>query len=134
MYGFNRGGFDVLVEGVRAFCPASAMALEEIADPNELVGKRLEFLLPSSQNLSKDLIVSRRSILERQLRKKAKELIKTLQPGQRIKGRAYVTPEDVKAVGMDVLRHRIILTYEAEAESITPENLLARIFESVEVP
>ena len=51
-----------------------------------------------------------------------------------IKGRAYVTPEDVKAVGMDVLRHRIILTYEAEAESITPENLLARIFESVEVP
>lgn len=51
-----------------------------------------------------------------------------------IKGRAYLTPEDVKAVGMDVLRHRIILTYEAEAESVTPENLLARIFESVEVP
>jgi MoxR-like ATPase len=51
-----------------------------------------------------------------------------------IRGRAYVTPEDVKAVGMDVLRHRLILTYEAEAESVTPENLLARIFESVEVP
>ena len=51
-----------------------------------------------------------------------------------IKGRAYVTPEDVKALGMDVLRHRLILTYEAEAESVTPENLLARIFESVEVP
>jgi MoxR-like ATPase len=51
-----------------------------------------------------------------------------------VKGRAYVTPEDVKAVGMDVLRHRLILTYEAEAESVTPENLLARIFESVEVP
>ncbi len=51
-----------------------------------------------------------------------------------VKGRAYVTPEDVKAVGMDVLRHRLILTYEAEAESITAESLLARIFESVEVP
>ena len=51
-----------------------------------------------------------------------------------LRGRAYVTPEDVKAVGMDVLRHRLILTYEAEAESITPENLLSRIFESVEVP
>jgi MoxR-like ATPase len=51
-----------------------------------------------------------------------------------IKGRAYVTPEDVKALGMDVLRHRLILTYEAEAESVTPENLLSRIFESVEVP
>ncbi len=51
-----------------------------------------------------------------------------------VKGRAYVTPEDVKAVGMDVLRHRLILTYEAEAESITAESLLTRIFESVEVP
>jgi MoxR-like ATPase len=51
-----------------------------------------------------------------------------------VKGRAYVSPEDVKSVGMDVLRHRLILTYEAEAESVTPENLLGRIFESVEVP
>ena len=51
-----------------------------------------------------------------------------------VKGRAYVTPEDVKAVGMDVLRHRLILTYEAEAESVTAENLLSRIFEGVEVP
>ncbi len=51
-----------------------------------------------------------------------------------IKGRAYVTPEDVKAVGLDVLRHRLLLTFEAEAESVTAESLLARIFESVEVP
>ncbi|MEW6757054.1 MAG: MoxR family ATPase [Acidobacteriota bacterium] len=51
-----------------------------------------------------------------------------------LRGRAYVTPEDVKAVGLDVLRHRLILTYEAEAESVTPESLLARIFEGVEVP
>jgi len=51
-----------------------------------------------------------------------------------IKGRAYVTPEDVKAVGMDVLRHRLLLTFEAEAESVTAETLLGRIFESVEVP
>ena len=51
-----------------------------------------------------------------------------------IKGRAYVTPEDVKMVAMDVLRHRLILTYEAEAESVTPENIVSRILESVEVP
>jgi len=51
-----------------------------------------------------------------------------------LRGRAYVTPEDVKAVGLDVLRHRLILTYEAEAESVTPESLLSRIFEGVEVP
>lgn len=51
-----------------------------------------------------------------------------------IKGRGYVTPEDVKSVGMDVLRHRIIITYEAEAENITPEDIVQKIFDHVEVP
>ncbi len=51
-----------------------------------------------------------------------------------LKHRGYVTPEDVKAVGQDVLRHRIIRTYEAEAEEITSEQLVRRIFEAVEVP
>jgi MoxR-like ATPase len=51
-----------------------------------------------------------------------------------IRHRGYVTPEDVKAVGPDVLRHRIILTYEAEAEEITSEQVVRRIFDTVEVP
>jgi MoxR-like ATPase len=51
-----------------------------------------------------------------------------------IKHRGYVTPEDVKAVGPDVLRHRINLTYEAEAEEITSENIVRRVFDTVEVP
>ena len=51
-----------------------------------------------------------------------------------VKGRAYVTPEDVKSIGLDVLRHRLILTYEAEAEGVTPEAVLASIFDEVEVP
>jgi MoxR-like ATPase len=51
-----------------------------------------------------------------------------------IKGRGYVTPEDIKAIGMDVLRHRIILTYEAEAEELTPESVISRIFDTVQVP
>lgn len=51
-----------------------------------------------------------------------------------IKGRGYVTPEDIKAIGMDVLRHRIILTYEAEAEEITTESVVSRIFDAVQVP
>jgi MoxR-like ATPase len=51
-----------------------------------------------------------------------------------LKGRGYVTPEDIKAVGMDVLRHRIILTYEAEAEEMTTESVISRIFDAVEVP
>lgn len=48
--------------------------------------------------------------------------------------RAYVTPEDVRTIAMDVLRHRVIPTYEAEAENITPENLVERILNSVQVP
>ncbi|MGA3051663.1 MAG: MoxR family ATPase [Chitinispirillaceae bacterium] len=51
-----------------------------------------------------------------------------------IRGRGYVTPEDVKSIGMDVLRHRIIVTYEAEAENITPEDIVQKIFDRVEVP
>jgi MoxR-like ATPase len=51
-----------------------------------------------------------------------------------IKHRGYVTPEDIKAVGPDVLRHRIIRTYEAEAEEVTSEHIVRRIFETVEVP
>ena len=51
-----------------------------------------------------------------------------------VRGRGYVTPEDIKAVGLDVLRHRVITTYEAEAESVTSEDVLQRIFDVVEVP
>ncbi len=49
-------------------------------------------------------------------------------------GRGYVTPDDIKAIGPDVLRHRVILTYEAEAEELTSDDLIRRIFDRVEVP
>ncbi|MFQ6676942.1 MAG: AAA family ATPase [Fidelibacterota bacterium] len=48
--------------------------------------------------------------------------------------RGYVTPEDIRYVGWDVLRHRVILTYEAEAEELTPEDILQRLFDSIEIP
>ncbi|MDP2866640.1 MAG: MoxR family ATPase [Elusimicrobiota bacterium] len=51
-----------------------------------------------------------------------------------INGRGYVTPEDIKAVGFDVMRHRVLLTYEAEAENIGSEDIIKSIFEAVEVP
>ncbi len=51
-----------------------------------------------------------------------------------LQGRAYMTPQDVKTVAPDVLRHRIILTYEAEAEDITTDEIIGRVFDSVEVP
>ena len=51
-----------------------------------------------------------------------------------LRGRGYVTPQDVKSIGMDVLRHRVLVTYEAEAEEITAEDLVQRIFEYLPVP
>ena len=51
-----------------------------------------------------------------------------------LRHRGYVTPEDVKSIGTDVLRHRVILTYEAEAEELSAEDIVKKIFDEVEVP
>jgi len=51
-----------------------------------------------------------------------------------INGRGYVTPDDVRDIGYDILRHRLILTYEAQAEEITPEDVIENLFKGVEVP
>jgi len=51
-----------------------------------------------------------------------------------LQGRAYVTPEDIKSIGPDVMRHRIILTYEAEAEGVTTDDLIKKIFNTIPVP
>ena len=51
-----------------------------------------------------------------------------------LKGRGYVTPQDVKSIGMDVLRHRVTVTYEAEAEEKTSETIIAKIFNELPVP
>ncbi len=51
-----------------------------------------------------------------------------------MKGRGYITPEDIKAIGHDVLRHRLLVTYEAEAEEINSDAIVSKIFDAVEVP
>lgn len=51
-----------------------------------------------------------------------------------LRHRAYVTPEDVRSIALDVLRHRIAVSYEAEAEEITADNVVTKILESIEVP
>jgi small subunit ribosomal protein S1 len=88
VYGYNRGGFDVLVGGVRAFCPASAMSLAHIDDPNALLGQRCEFSLPPDKGGNKkSIIVSRRNILEKEARKKARERMAALEVGEKLKGK-----------------------------------------------
>ena len=51
-----------------------------------------------------------------------------------LNGRGYLTPEDIKAVGLDVLRHRVLLSYEAEAENVTSDQIVRQIFDAVDVP
>jgi len=51
-----------------------------------------------------------------------------------LEGRGYVTPQDVKSIGLDVLRHRIIISYEAEAEELTSDDVVQKIFDEIEVP
>ena len=51
-----------------------------------------------------------------------------------LEGSGYITPEDVRYIGIDVLRHRIILTYEAEAEELTSEDIIQRLFDCIEIP
>lgn len=131
VFGYNRGGFDVLVQGLRAFCPASAMALSEITDPEELVGRKFEFLLPASKG-GKDIVVSRRSILERQARKKAKELVKSLQPGQRFTGRVTSVREFGLFVDIGGVEGLVHQTEISHAFGVKPSSA-ASVGDSVEV-
>ena len=61
-------------------------------------------------------------------------LIKAAKGRAFLKGRDYVVPDDIKAMIYDILRHRILLTYEAEAEDITSEKIIERILEQVNLP
>ena len=51
-----------------------------------------------------------------------------------LQGRDYVSPQDIKSIGMDVLRHRVLTTYEAEADGIGSEELIQKVFDNVPVP
>ena len=84
---------------------------------------------PKSYNLELDHLIqvgaSPRATLSLVLASKAYAMLQ---------GRGYVTPQDVKSVGLDILRHRIIITYEAEAEEVTPDDVVQSIFDGMPVP
>jgi len=61
-------------------------------------------------------------------------LVKAAKAHAFLRHRGYVTPEDIKAIGLDVLRHRVLVTYEAEAEEVGPEDVVRQVFDHVEVP
>lgn len=123
VYGFNRGGFDVMVEGVRVFCPASGMSLGPLDNPEQQLGQRLDFTVPPAKAGTHGLVVSRRGILERQQRKQAKQLFRSLQPGQRLRGRVTQVREFglfVDLGGFEGLVHQSELSF---ARGIRPQDV-----------
>ncbi len=61
-------------------------------------------------------------------------LLKAARVHALLNGRGYVTPQDVKTIGPDILRHRVLLTYEAEARELTSDDIIQEIFNTVDVP
>ena len=61
-------------------------------------------------------------------------LVKAARAHAFLRHRGYVTPEDVRAIGMDVLRHRVLVTYEAEAEELTADDVVRKVLDQIEVP
>ncbi|HJK95747.1 MAG TPA: S1 RNA-binding domain-containing protein [Polyangiaceae bacterium LLY-WYZ-14_1] len=115
VFGFNRGGYDVLVSGVRVFCPASGMSLEIANDPREYVGRKFEFLVAPVKASGQGIVVTRRSILEREARKAARERVKSLTEGEVLEGQVTHIREFGVLVdigdGVEGLVHQSELTY-----------------------
>ena len=132
VFGFNRGGFDVIVQGIRVFCPASGMSLGAIENPEELLGQRVDFTVPPAKAGTHGIVVSRRGILERLQRKQAKQLLKSLQPGQRLKGRVTQVREFglfVDLGGIEGLVHQSELSF---SRGVKPHDV-AKVGDELEV-
>jgi MoxR-like ATPase len=117
--------------------PADILAARDLVDRIHIDPKVQEYIVdivmatrsPAAYNLPLDELIqfgaSPRATINLTLAAKANAFLD---------GRAYVTPQDVKAIAMDVLRHRVIITYEAEAEEKTSEDLISDILGAIPVP
>ena len=108
---------------------SAAAAFQELPSDGESYWNHLrwEFLIPEGQAYfnTATLGASPRAGVSLLVASKARALLD---------GRTFVTPDDVKQIGSDVLRHRVLVTYEAEAEDITSDDIVKKIFDQVEVP
>ena len=132
VYGFNRGGFDVILEGIRVFCPASGMSLTGIGDPHDFLGKKLEFSVPPGKT-GRSIVVSRRSILERDARRQARDRMAALKPGQRLHGHVSQVREFGLLVDVgDGLEGLVHMSEVAWARGTRPQDV-AKIGDEVDV-
>jgi small subunit ribosomal protein S1 len=132
VFGYNRGGFDVLVEGMRAFCPVSGMTLAHLENADDLVGQRLEFSVQAAKGGHQGIVVSRRSILEREARKRGKELRKSLRVGQRMKGRVTQVREFGVFVDLGGIEGLVHMSEVSWDRSVRPEQA-AKVGDEVDV-
>ncbi len=82
----NKGGFEVLIDGVRAFCPFSQIDLRHVDNPEEYVGLKAPFRVIEYSNGGRRVVVSRKSLLKEEAKKKAKELLDKLEAGMDVDG------------------------------------------------
>ncbi|MCZ7683152.1 MAG: S1 RNA-binding domain-containing protein [Sandaracinaceae bacterium] len=133
VFGYNRGGFDVLVYGMRAFCPVSGLTIEIIDDPEPLLGQWTQFHVQAAKSGVQGLVVSRRSILEKEARKRARQLLKSLEAGQTVRGRVTQVRDfgvfvDIGG-GVEGLVHQSELSWE---RGVKPEDV-AKVGDELEV-
>ncbi len=123
VFGYNRGGFDVLVEGIRVFCPASSIDTHTPSEPKTWLGRKLQFHLSTKKSKGSDYVVTRRTIAERESRKRAGERLKHLKVGQKLKGVVTSVLDYALIVDLDGLEgflHVSELSYDRETQ---PANL-----------
>ena len=143
-------GKDMEKEIMRRMSGKEPVALQAVATPEELFAVRKEIVDVYMDDKIADYIVDIIQATREPAAYKLSALAPLIEYGASpratiylalcarahayLRGRGYVLPDDVKAVGPDVLRHRIITSFEAEAEEVTSEDIVARVFESVPVP
>jgi MoxR-like ATPase len=135
---------------MRRMAGREPVALEQVARPEEILAARAEIMGVYMDEKIEDYIVSivhaTREPAEYGLGGMAPLIQYGASPRASIylalcsralaymQGRGYVLPDDVKAMGPDVLRHRIITSFEAEAEEVSSDDIVQRVFAAVEVP
>jgi MoxR-like ATPase len=137
-------------EIMRRFAGGEEIPVDEVTDPGAIMQARSDIARLYMDDKISDYIVDLVHASRQPADYKLPELVPLIEYGASprasiylaqtgrahayLRGRGYVIPDDVKAVAPDVFRHRIITTYEAEAEEVTPDEIVRRILEAVEVP
>ena len=137
-------------EIMRRMAGREPAALEQVATPEQIIGARDEIMGVYMDEKIEDYIVSIVHATREPADYGLSSIIPLIQYGASprasiylalcarasayLQGRGYVLPDDVKAIGPDVLRHRIITSFEAEAEEVTSDDIVARVLAAVEVP